>query len=248
MSPLKEVNRAVIDSPRNPVPRRQSLRESLGELRRSSVPFQEVPEPKTPDKVERTENSLARPASPKEDMSNLRRSSLPSQYVNEQPDNHIPRRVSLRESIGKLRRSFVPFREIDEPVSNTPNPLPCRASLIESGGKFQRSSVEVHEKEPALSTPEEKPFAVAANTSYRTTPLSTMKHRKRVSFGPALSPEQFDKTLPVVTPIKKGATPRRLSVPLSKPCLSPARRRYSVAVPSLVEKIEEEGDESEGKR
>lgn len=32
---------------------------------------------------------------------------------------------------------------------------------------------------------------------------------KRVSFGPYLSPEQFDNTLPPATPIKKGATPRR---------------------------------------
>lgn len=32
---------------------------------------------------------------------------------------------------------------------------------------------------------------------------------KRVSFGPYLSPEQFDNTLPPATPVKKGATPRR---------------------------------------
>jgi len=32
---------------------------------------------------------------------------------------------------------------------------------------------------------------------------------KRVSFGPYLSPEQFDNTLPPATPVKRGATPRR---------------------------------------
>ena len=32
---------------------------------------------------------------------------------------------------------------------------------------------------------------------------------KRVSFGPYLSPEQFDMTMPPASPVKKGATPRR---------------------------------------
>ena len=32
---------------------------------------------------------------------------------------------------------------------------------------------------------------------------------KRVSFGPDLSPEQFDIALPPATPVKRGATPRR---------------------------------------
>ena len=35
--------------------------------------------------------------------------------------------------------------------------------------------------------------------------------RKRVSFGPSLSPEHFDKYLPPKTPVKKGATPSRKS-------------------------------------
>lgn len=34
---------------------------------------------------------------------------------------------------------------------------------------------------------------------------------KRVSFGPYLSPEQFDNTLPPATPVKRGATPLRRS-------------------------------------
>ena len=37
---------------------------------------------------------------------------------------------------------------------------------------------------------------------------STNTATKRVSFGPYLSPEQFDNTLPPATPIKRGATPR----------------------------------------
>ncbi|NWI65080.1 KI67 protein, partial [Todus mexicanus] len=37
--------------------------------------------------------------------------------------------------------------------------------------------------------------------------------RKRVSFGGQLSPELFDKSLPPNSPLKRGATPARLSLP-----------------------------------
>lgn len=191
VSPLKEANRVVKDSPRNPIQRRASLREGLGKLRRSSVPFQEMEEPvsNTPEEAE------------------------------EQP-NPLPRRASLRESVGKLRRSSVAFQEEEKPVSNTPE------------------KPEEQQVNPAMPT----------TKSYPTTPVSTKKSKKRVSFGPNLSPEQFDIALPVSTPVRKGATPRRLSAPLSKPCISPARRRYSIAAPSFVSKIEEEAEESDEMR
>ena len=168
----------------------------------------------------------------------------------EKQANPMPLRTSLRESMGKLRRSSVPLQEVEELVSNTPdkveeqvNPLPRRTSFRES--MVRRSSVAFQEEEePKSNTPEEPPLSSAMPTpkSYITTPLSTKKQRKRVSFGPKLSPEQFDKALPVSTPIRKGATPRRLSAPLSKPCISPARRRYSVAASSFASKIEEESE------
>lgn len=259
-SPLKEANRVVKDSPRNPVPRRESLRESMGKLRRSSVPFQEVDEPVTrsPETVEQPPKPLPRRASLRESMEKIRRSSVSLEEANEpapNTPNPLPRRASLRESIGKLRRSSVPFQEVEEPVIKTPekaaeqaNPLPRRASLRESMGNLRRSSVAFQEvEEPLANTPEkteEEKLNTATSKSYITTPLSTKKMRKRVSFGPNLSPEQFDKALPVATPIKKGATPRRLSAPLSKPCISPARRRYSVAASSFVAKIEEEVEEA----
>ncbi|NXY90310.1 KI67 protein, partial [Alcedo cyanopectus] len=44
--------------------------------------------------------------------------------------------------------------------------------------------------------------------------LQPLGKRKRVSFGGQLSPELFDKTLPPNSPLKKGATPARLSLPL----------------------------------
>ncbi|NXU53973.1 KI67 protein, partial [Turnix velox] len=44
-------------------------------------------------------------------------------------------------------------------------------------------------------------------------PLQSLGKRKRVSFGGHLSPELFDKSLPPNSPLKKGATPARLSLP-----------------------------------
>ncbi|NXG51158.1 KI67 protein, partial [Psilopogon haemacephalus] len=44
--------------------------------------------------------------------------------------------------------------------------------------------------------------------------IQPLGKRKRVSFGSHLSPELFDKTLPPNSPLKKGAIPARLSLPL----------------------------------
>ena len=58
--------------------------------------------------------------------------------------------------------------------------------------------------------------------------------RKRVSFGPVLSPEQFSRELPPSTPIKKGTrlssrTPLVQVGAARRPGSSAARRRPSVA-------------------
>ena len=142
--------------------------------------------------------------------------------VIDSPRTPRPKRESLRQSIGKLRRSSVPFEEVDE---NALQPSPKSYETKENHDVYVVQTV----FSPKKATVD--------------TPKSTRKSLKRVSFGPVLSPEQFDKTLPVATPVRKGATPRRLSAPLAKPCISPARRRYSVATPSFVSKIEEEIEE-----
>ncbi|KAG5450805.1 hypothetical protein CSKR_101412 [Clonorchis sinensis] len=48
---------------------------------------------------------------------------------------------------------------------------------------------------------------------------SAAKRAKGVSFGPALSPEQFDKTLPPSTPVKKGAIPQEAITPSTSSAL-----------------------------
>lgn len=69
------------------------------------------------------------------------------------------------------------------------------------------------------------------------------RRSKRVSFGPVLSPEQFDKSLPPATPVRRGATPRRPSNSgdhsLIASCSSAKKRRSVIASPH-TESIEEE--------
>lgn len=50
--------------------------------------------------------------------------------------------------------------------------------------------------------------AESSDAAVPSTPMNGTAN-KRVSFGPYLSPEQFDNTLPPATPVKRGATPRR---------------------------------------
>ncbi|KAF6775944.1 hypothetical protein AHF37_04021, partial [Paragonimus kellicotti] len=64
------------------------------------------------------------------------------------------------------------------------------------------------------------------------------KRTKGVSFGPALSPEQFDKCLPPSTPVKKGAIPPIVCTPqsLSSPKLRSPTPFVKKATPTLCEK------------
>ena len=54
--------------------------------------------------------------------------------------------------------------------------------------------------------------------------------RKRVSFGPKLSPELFVKKLPPSTPVRRGALPPQV-IESPKPAQSPLLKRRSVAAP-----------------
>ena len=138
--------------------------------------------------------------------------------VKDSPRTPHPRHPSLRESLGNLRRQSVPFKEEEE--SNSPN----NSESKENDQVYIVHSVVSPKKLPSSHTPK-----------------SSKRNSKSVSFGPVLSPEQFNKDFPVKTPVRKGATPRRLSTPFSKSCISPARRRrYSVAAPMFASKIEEE--------
>lgn len=86
----------------------------------------------------------------------------------------------------------------------------------------------------------EKCFSVTRKRK-STDDLWSMAKRKRVSFGPNLSPEQFNKFLPPSTPIQKGATPRRISEPFKEvPSAKSLLKRKSLALLKQKSPIREE--------
>lgn len=81
-------------------------------------------------------------------------------------------------------------------------PLPSKPIPGVPSDSFNAEVVDLEENGDVVDSNAEKEEEVLQEV------LSTPA-AKRVSFGPYLSPEQFDNTLPPATPIKKGATPRR---------------------------------------
>ncbi|XP_046457530.1 titin-like isoform X2 [Daphnia pulex] len=92
----------------------------------------------------------------------------------------------------KLRFEYLPPDY--KPLSNKP--------VAESTDSFSAEVVDLEENGDVVDSNAEKEEDIAPE-------VPSTPSLKRVSFGPYLSPEQFDNTLPPATPIKKGATPRR---------------------------------------
>lgn len=139
----------------------------------------------------------------------------------------------------------------------SPRTPPTGGSLKENIHRLRRHSMPLQEEEEALASPaaNKTPFSmIAVNSEPELVSekvksvgreRKTQRRSKRVSFGPVLSPEQFDKNLPPATPVRRGATPRRSSnssdhslIPLS----SSAKKRRSVIASPHTESIEEEED------
>ena len=147
----------------------------------------------------------------------------------------------------------------------SPRTPPTGGSLRENIHRLRRHSMPLQEEEEALASPgaEKTPFSITAvnckpqeKNCENVEPIreerksvggerKAKSSSKRVSFGPVLSPEQFDKELPPATPVRRGATPRRPSNisdhSLIQLCLSSKKRRSVIASPQ-TESITEEDD------
>lgn len=147
----------------------------------------------------------------------------------------------------------------------SPRTPPTGGSLKENIHRLRRHSMPLQEEEEALTPPEadKTPFSIIAvncepqeKNGESAEPVGekrkseggeckTKRSSKRVSFGPVLSPEQFDKELPPATPVRRGATPRRASNAsdhsLVQLCSSSKKRRSVIASPQ-TESITEEGN------
>ena len=136
---------------------------------------------------------------------------------------------SLKENIYRLRRHSMPLQEEEEALTSPEadkTPFSIIAVNCEPQEKNGESAEPVWEKRKSEGGE-----------------CKTKRSSKRVSFGPVLSPEQFDKELPPATPVRRGATPRRASNAsdhsLVQLCSSSKKRRSVIASPQ-TESITEE--------
>lgn len=140
-----------------------------------------------------------------------------------------PAKESLKENIHILRRHSMPLQEEDEDLaSRVPQKTPF--SMVDVNTEPSKKDAGIQHVIETKSSKEQK------------------RRSKRVSFGPVLSPEQFDKNLPPATPLRRGATPRRASLSDDNslvPLPFSAKKRRSVAALPQSESIQEECDGGE---
>ena len=137
----------------------------------------------------------------------------------------------MKTSITKLRRNSAAVLEETEPVLS---PFLLREKSPKAIAKKEK------ENTPENELPANTPSILKKKTSAK------RSDKKRISFGPNLSPEIFDKTLPPSTPLRKGRSPaRRLSEPLKGAIHgSGIKQRYSLGTALGDMPIMEEEEEA----
>ncbi|XP_068745580.1 proliferation marker protein Ki-67-like isoform X1 [Montipora capricornis] len=133
---------------------------------------------------------------------------------------------TLKENIWALHRHSMPLPEEEEGLAS-PADVKVPFSSLDINVDPKEGSVDVQPGNEMKSEVAQKP----------------KRRSKRVSFGPVLSPEQFDKDLPPATPVRRGATPKRHSTGGGKfvnTSSSSAKKRRSVAVLPCADPIVEE--------
>nr|XP_018673001.1 proliferation marker protein Ki-67-like isoform X2 [Ciona intestinalis] len=121
-----------------------------------------------------------------------------------------PTAIPLHATMEDLKRKSIPLVEDTVEVENNSSPIKKPPSWILKSNKTPSSIL------------------------FQDSPVSTRKSR-RVSFGPQLSPEQFLKTLPPNTPVKKGAV-----IPTGSEKSLLGRKSVSFCPPSTLETLEEQ--------
>ncbi len=122
---------------------------------------------------------------------------------------------SRRQSQRPTRNSSL--LSIPESDESTASPHRPPTTPLQSDLNLSRRSLRSTGKVSLLSIPEldesiQSPSPRKRRPSYSLTPCqpAVKRTRKSVTFGPALSPEVFDKWLPPSTPVKTGLTPKGL--------------------------------------
>ncbi|XP_075063290.1 cell division cycle-associated protein 2 isoform X2 [Mixophyes fleayi] len=79
--------------------------------------------------------------------------------------------------------------------------------------EFVHFRIGVVEENRVLFSVQESPPDNEENVHFKSTGTDSVKEKKKVTFGRALSPEVFDKTLPANTPLRRGSTPYNRGTP-----------------------------------
>jgi len=136
---------------------------------------------------------------------------------------------TLKENISTIHRHSEPLQEEEEESLVSPANIKRPFSLLD---------INVH-----VDANEGSAARKADNKRESGEVNTTRQQSKRVSFGPILSPEQFDKDLPPATPVRRGATPKRSSLGFDNSCVTSSlnsKKRRSVSVLPHTDPIKEE--------
>ncbi|CAH1782966.1 unnamed protein product, partial [Owenia fusiformis] len=200
-----------------------------------ATPKAATPKPATP------KAATPKPATPKAKSPKAKTPSPRPAAVKAASPKETPKRTPAvnRLSSGKKVSPF------GSPRVPTKTPLKDGISALRRKSEPVKESIEESPVKPTTPAKSKTPAKKASTGKKRksTESIASAAKRKRVSFGPQLSPEHFDKQLPPATPVKRGATPRRLSAPLmAKGNVTPFAKlkRKSVAATPIAMSIAEE--------
>eukprot|EP00062_Callorhinchus_milii_P001283 gi/632936283/ref/XP_007894299.1/ PREDICTED: antigen KI-67 isoform X2 [Callorhinchus milii] len=135
-----------------------------------------------------------------------------------------------------LQFSQIKVTEIqtEQPQFETPEPITGATSPAVTKGKrnssFSSSPLLNERGEGAVSCPSRK--RRSENLEERL--CEPVSKQKRVSFGVNLCPEVFDKRMPPNSPLRKGGTPRKFSIPLSVSANTALKRASNMGLHSCI--------------
>ncbi|PVD30951.1 hypothetical protein C0Q70_10227 [Pomacea canaliculata] len=173
---------------------------------------------KTPTSGRAQNSSTGKPETKSNPLDDLLDGLSPTSFYKTTPPRALKgaRTVSKDQTTpGNQEETFLSSRSCKSPLRKS-SELPARSPHLSPKGSRKITSNRRRKSQPSFEENVSPP------------------KKKRVSFGPNLSPEQFDKTLPPKTPVKKGAMPRK-SFPLVMNTPHSVLKRRSVAVTILEE-------------
>ncbi|KAK3575801.1 hypothetical protein CHS0354_000052 [Potamilus streckersoni] len=229
---------------RNVSPRVSSAKSDASEMHRGASPKMSDPGPSTPRAEKRNARTPKSASAERKPTSPVTRSPSPNVVSHRTPNTKTGTTKSASPKSVDVKTPHVKKQDGKRKSMPAGSPYPASSSKLKSNlAEMRRRSQPVPEvKETPASSPEKNsktPRQTSGKKRKSTEQIAPSAKRKRVSFGPKLSPEHFDKRLPPSTPIKKGAMPIRMAEQGPSDSPRPLLKRRSGAA-SLKSPIKEE--------